>query len=458
MTNKKLSGTQEIGKLSAEELQGATKGVGKRVFGGSGQRGLAAFDKQPAKDAVPGGRDSVDRDLMRERLAAHEFDEDDGMVPTSSSSWADEYGAAPSAPKSGGRGKKPVVEEVEEEEVEAPPPRRSAAKWIIGGLLFAGVGVGSFFGVQALTATPAPAEVVETKPPPKVAPEPEPEPEPVVAQAEVVNDTAPEVAVAETGERERPLKSTPEAWAASVEASNPWVAVAAAPAGTMLGLNDAQMGDELAQARTGIRPGKLAAPAHTFQIQAHEVTWAEVALASTVTELTTVTTPTWLPAVAARAKLPATNVSWAAALAFCRGMGGDLPSEAEWEWVARGPEDRFFPWGRDAFGPKDVHVVAGRVPVVEVMSSPLDRTPAGVWDLLGNAQEWTRNSFRSNELATDGPKAKTHKAARGWPLYSNFSSTPPEGSTYRTAACADPSCANETRQLERTGFRCVRAD
>ena len=81
-----------------------------------------------------------------------------------------------------------------------------------------------------------------------------------------------------------------------------------------------------------------------------------------------------------------------------------------------------------------------------------------MWDLLGNAQEWTRNSFRSNELATDGPKAKTHKAARGWPLYSNFASTPPEGSTYRTAACADPSCANETRQLERTGFRCVRAD
>ncbi len=199
-------------------------------------------------------------------------------------------------------------------------------------------------------------------------------------------------------------------------------------------------------------------------MQAHEVTWGELALATTLPEAAAIVMPKWVPSDAKRrADLPVTGVQWALASSFCRALGGDLPSEAEWEWAARGAEDRRFPWGQDAFTTSEVHVVAaGAVPVVKVTTSKVDRTPGAtpIWDLLGNAQEWTRDPFRP---ATPGagadPISATHKAIRGWPLGDAGASSPAEGSTYRAAGCAVASCLGaEGKVLERVGFRCVRGD
>jgi formylglycine-generating enzyme required for sulfatase activity len=38
-------------------------------------------------------------------------------------------------------------------------------------------------------------------------------------------------------------------------------------------------------------------------------------------------------------------VTWHDAEAYARWVDGDLPTEARWEWAARGPERRVFPWG-----------------------------------------------------------------------------------------------------------------
>jgi serine/threonine-protein kinase len=101
------------------------------------------------------------------------------------------------------------------------------------------------------------------------------------------------------------------------------------------------------------------------------------------------------------AALPATAVTWAEARAHCRARGGDLPTEAQWELAARGPERRQFPWGDGS--PTCEGVVYGRRPSAPFCPGPVgpapvgaaatDRTPEGVEDLAGNVAEWVRDAF-----------------------------------------------------------------
>ena len=101
------------------------------------------------------------------------------------------------------------------------------------------------------------------------------------------------------------------------------------------------------------------------------------------------------------AQLPATYVTQAGARAFCRARGLDLPTEAQWERAARGPEGRRFAWGDPlptceqavfARAPRGACAAQGVGPVPASLETG-DRTPEGILHLSGNVAEWVIDRF-----------------------------------------------------------------
>lgn len=87
---------------------------------------------------------------------------------------------------------------------------------------------------------------------------------------------------------------------------------------------------------------------------------------------------------------PVTGITWRDANAYLKWCGKQMPTEAQWEAAARTVDGRLYPWGP---GTPPWAEPRGSRPLEPVMSQPLDMSPYGVFDLAGNATEWTADFY-----------------------------------------------------------------
>ncbi|HLY25810.1 MAG TPA: SUMF1/EgtB/PvdO family nonheme iron enzyme [Aggregatilineales bacterium] len=89
---------------------------------------------------------------------------------------------------------------------------------------------------------------------------------------------------------------------------------------------------------------------------------------------------------------PRIGVSWYEADAYAHWRGGQLPTEAQWEYAARGPKSPIYTWGNTySAGAANVDRIIGRTAPVGIY--PKSDSWAGAKDMTGNAWEWTASTY-----------------------------------------------------------------
>ena len=166
-------------------------------------------------------------------------------------------------------------------------------------------------------------------------------------------------------------------------------------------------------------------PVHGVELSSYLLDETEVTWEQYVSKRPPPERPSWHPG----GRHPVVNVSWEDASAYCASVGMKLPTEAQWEYAARGPRSLRYPWGESwderkanwsdegfwgfKLGKKDGHEYTA-----PVRSFPSGAGPFGHLDLAGNVWEWVNDWYAYASRVGGvrdpaGPRSGTRRVLRG---------------------------------------------
>lgn len=123
---------------------------------------------------------------------------------------------------------------------------------------------------------------------------------------------------------------------------------------------------------------------------------------------------------------PRENLTWVEARDFCTTRGGRLPSEAEWEYAARGPDNLIYPWGNDFDAANLLFDQNAYGQTADVGSRPGGVSWVGAYDMSGNVLEWTNSiyepyPYRAGDGRENSTDLESPRVVRsGWGSYIDY--------------------------------------